>query len=152
VLVTGVEARPLQDLGAVREPGLDLDDLPAPPLGAGDYLRRQGIQQPERLQHRPCLAAVQGEVRRRHQVTGQHHLLGAVVAAQLDAGAGDPDNLVLASVEGDPVPDAEHRLPAALDDTDSSVVAAAGTDEVAVVVTIVSSASGRVRSARKTPH
>ncbi|WP_205215341.1 hypothetical protein [Amycolatopsis albispora] len=84
-----------------------------------------------------------GEVRRGHQIPGQHDLLCAVLTAQPDRGAGDPDDLVLAVVEGDPAADAEDRLPPRSRGHHRSCHA----DPVPAVVAIVSSASGEVRFA-----
>src|SRR6185437_12285051 len=55
------------------------------------------------------IAAGHREIRRSHQIGGQHHLLAAVLSAKPDRCADEREDLVLAAVEAHPVTRAQHR-------------------------------------------
>jgi hypothetical protein len=77
-----------------RDAGLDLHDVTLPVPRGGDGFLRQAVQQPERLNRGNRVTAGHREVRRGHQVRGQHHLLSAVLRTEPHRRAGEGEDLV----------------------------------------------------------
>jgi hypothetical protein len=79
-----------------------------PSLSVRDDLGGQRLQQPERLDCGQPSGVEHREVRRRHQVPGQHHRLRAGVGAQPNRRARQPCDQVLLTAEADPVAQPQH--------------------------------------------
>jgi len=96
-----------------RAPGTGFGGKPVPTSTTSsrhrNHIRRQSIQQPERLHRRLRRSVEHREVHGGHKVCGQHHLLDTRVGSQPHRAARQPHHRMLVTVEDDPIAHPQHR-------------------------------------------